>query len=201
MSHPLLKARQLHSRIFAVLAILLLLVSQPMLPPEAPFRQLMLWVGYLLVIVGAFGRVYCTAFIGGRKNARLVRQGPFSIVRNPLYVFSFLALVGVGLESGMLLVVTLLVTAFIFYYQIVVAKEEAYLATKLGEPYEAYLREVPRWLPDFKLWAEPELVESMPKFLRKTAMDAAIFFLALPAFALIAALQNAQILPLWLTLP
>ena len=197
----LLKARQLHSRIFAVVAVLLLLVSQPLMAAEAPLRQIMLWAGYGLVIFGAFGRVYCTAFIGGRKNDEVVRAGPFSIVRNPLYVFSFLALLGVGLQSGMWLVTLLLVGAFVLYYPLVVAKEEAFLKNKFGEPYEAYVREVPRWLPDFKLWNEPEQVDAKPKFLRKTALDAMVFFLPLPAFSLIAQLQAAQILPLWLTLP
>ncbi len=151
----------------------------------------MLWLGYALVIIGAFGRIYCSAFIGGRKNDEVVREGPFSVVRNPLYVFSFLALVGIGLESGMFTLLALLVGAFILYYPLVVDKEEAYLKNKFGEPYAAYKREVPRWKPNFKLWKEPEQVDAKPKFIRRTAMDAAIFFLPLPCFSLIAHAASA----------
>ena len=197
----LLKARQFHSRIFAVLVIGLILVSQPMLHPGTLPRHLMLWSGYILVIFGAFGRIYCSAFIGGRKNDEIVRSGPFSIVRNPLYVFSFLAVVGIGLESGMFLLVTLLCAAFIFYYQIVVAKEEAFLKDKFGAPYEAYLKEVPRWIPKFKLWNEPEQFDAKPKFIRRTAMDAAIFFLPLPCFIFITMMHAYETLPVWFTLP
>jgi len=131
----------------------------------------------------------------------VVREGAFSVVRNPLYVFSFLAVVGIGLESGMITLLALLSAAFIFYYPLVVEKEEAFLQHKFGESYDAYMREVPRWKPDFKIWNEPEQVDAKPKFIRRTAMDAAIFFLPLPAFAIIALFQAHHILPLWLTLP
>ena len=164
-------------------------------------RECLAWLGYAFVIFGAFGRVYCSAFIGGRKNDEVVRAGPFSVVRNPLYVFSFIAMVGIGLQSGMLLVTVVLITAFIFYYPMVVAKEEAYLENKFGEPYAKYKREVPRWIPNMALWSEPEQIDAKPKFIRKTMLDASIFFLPLLCFAIINSLQADKILPVWLTLP
>lgn len=197
----LLKSRQWHSRLFAALTLLLLLISQPWMIAGVFPRECMLWLGYALVIIGAFGRVYCSVFIGGRKNDVVVRDGMFSIVRNPLYVFSFIAVVGIGLESGMFTILALLVGAFVLYYPLVVAKEEAFLAHKFGEAYETYLREVPRWWPNFRLWQEPAQVDAMPKFVRRTMMDALVFFLPLPGFAIIAALQAHGILPAWLTLP
>jgi protein-S-isoprenylcysteine O-methyltransferase Ste14 len=197
----LMKIRQLHSRIFAVFAVGLVLVAAPVLEAGKFPRECMLWVGYALVIVGAMGRAYCSAYIGGRKNDTIVRQGMFSVVRNPLYVFSFLATVGIGLQSGMLSVLVLLAGAYAWYYPKVVAKEEAFLSHKFGESYAAYVREVPRWIPNWKLWHEPDYVEAMPKFIRKTLMDASIFFLAMPCFAIIHALHTHGILPVWLTLP
>ncbi len=200
-NHQLLKARQNHSRIFAVVLVIVLLVSKPMFVEEYFLRECLAWLGYAFVIFGAFGRVYCSAFIGGRKNDEVVRAGPFSVVRNPLYVFSFIAMVGIGLQSGMLLVTVVLITAFIFYYPMVVAKEEAYLENKFGEPYAKYKREVPRWIPNMALWSEPEQIDAKPKFIRKTMLDASIFFLPLLCFAIINSLQADKILPVWLTLP
>lgn len=196
----LLKARQRHSRLFAVAMAALILVSQPTLPIHDGWRILMMLVGYFLVIVGAMGRGYCSAFIGGRKNDTVVRSGPFSIVRNPLYVFSFIATVGIGLQSGMLTVLVLLVAAFMLYYPMVVAKEENFLRHKFGQAYDVYVQEVPRWIPNFKLWNEPETIETQPKFLRKTLMDAVIFFLSLPAFLVFEILHADGFLPVWLTL-
>ena len=197
----LLKERQTHSRIFAVLAVGLIIVSQPLIHPGTLPRQIMLWLGYVLVILGAFGRVYCSAFIGGRKNDEVVRLGPFSIVRNPLYVFSFLAVLGIGLESGMFSLIALLCGAYVLYYPLVVAREEAFLKNKFGEAYEVYLREVPRWFPNLKLWNEPEQFDAKPKFIRRTALDAALFFLPLPCFIVINMMHAMGTLPVWFTLP
>ncbi|MGE3713905.1 MAG: isoprenylcysteine carboxylmethyltransferase family protein [Alphaproteobacteria bacterium] len=196
----LLKARQYHSRIFAVVVVAALLVAEPMMG-WGHMRNFFMLVGYAMIIFGAFGRAYCTVFIGGRKNDVVVRSGPFSVVRNPLYVFSFIAMVGVGLQSGMITLTALLVVAFMFYYPMVVAKEEGFLSHKFGEPYEAYKREVPRWIPNLKLWNEPEHTETQPKFVRRTMGDAAIFFLALPCFILISILQGSGILPVWFVIP
>ncbi len=197
----LIKARQTHSRIFAILAVAFVLVSQPLLDEGSFTRQLMLWLGYLLVIFGAMGRAYCSTYIGGRKNDTVVRAGPFSVVRNPLYVFSFIAVAGIGLQSGMFTLLALLVGAFILYYPLVVEKEEAFLLSKFGPEYETYMREVPRWWPNLSLWKEPDQFDAKPKFIRRTLMDATIFFLPLPCFALIETLHANGILPLWLTLP
>lgn len=197
----LLKARQLHSRLFAVVAILALCITQPEMPQESLTRTMLLWLGYVLVIVGAFGRVYCSAFIGGRKNKRVIRSGPFSVVRNPLYVFSFLATLGIGLQSGMLSVALLLALVYMLYYPWVVKREEAFLRHKFDESYEEYLREVPRWIPNLKLWNEPAESECKPRYIRETMRDALVFFLPFPAFTIIALLQAHEILPIWLTLP
>ncbi len=197
----LLKARQFHSRIFAGALVAVLLVSEPAMTRGAFPRECMLWLGYALVIAGALGRAYCSAFIGGRKNDVVVREGVFAIVRNPLYVFSFLATVGIALQFGSIAVLVLLVCAYVGYYKQVVAKEEAFLTHKFGAQYEAYVREVPRWIPNFALWNEPEQVDAKPKFIRRTLLDAAIFFLPLPAFAIISALHAHQIVPVLLVLP
>jgi protein-S-isoprenylcysteine O-methyltransferase Ste14 len=197
----LLKARQSHSRLFAVPVVLLVLISQPWLTAGVFPRECMLWLGYALVIIGALGRVYSSAYIGGRKNDEVINIGPFSVVRNPLYVFSFLAVAGIGLESGMIWLFVLLTGAYIWYYPAVVAKEEAFLEHKFGDAYRAYMQSVPRWIPNLKLWNEPTHIDAQPKFIRKTLLDALVFFLPMPGFAILTALHAHHILPVWITLP
>ena len=197
----LLKSRQLHSRVFAVALILLLLVCEPMMSLRSDWRAGMYWLGYALVILGTFGRIYSSVYIGGRKNDVIVREGPFGMVRNPLYVFSFIAAAGIGLQSGMIIFFLLLVVSFVMYYPLVVSREEDFLGHKFGESYEVYKKEVPRWLPNLSLWNEPEQVDAKPKFVRNALKDAAVFFLPLPAYALINYMHIQQILPVWLTLP
>lgn len=196
----LLKARQRHSRVFAGIAVALLSVTAPAMDAHAFPRECMLWLGYALVILGAMGRAYCSAYIGGRKNDVIVREGPFAVVRNPLYVFSFLAVAGIGLQSGMWTVLILLAATFMLYYPQVVAKEEAFLTHKFGDAYAQYMRDVPRWIPNFRLWCEPDAIEAQPKFIRRTLMDAAIFFVPMPCFAILNALHAHGIVPVWWTL-
>jgi len=197
----LLKSRQLHSRLFAVALIGTLLVSTPMLASDSLLSSLMHWLGYALVIAGAFGRIYCTAFIGGRKNDEVVRHGPFGMVRNPLYVCSFVAACGIGLQSGMFTVLLVLAGVFVLYYPLVVAREEQFLEHKFGDAYRAYKSEIPRWFPAFSRWNEPEQVDAKPKFIRQSLYDAAVFFMPMPCFALLNYLHANDILPVWLILP
>jgi protein-S-isoprenylcysteine O-methyltransferase Ste14 len=188
-SPGLLKKRQRHSRWFVLLFAPLLVFTIGMAQEDGWQDETMEWTGYFLIILCVLGRSYASVFIGGIKNETVVRQGPFSIVRNPLYVFSFIGTVGVGLQSGRLSIALLLALVFMLYYRFVVAREEAFLLNKFGEPYQNYLREVPRWIPNFSLWSEPAEVVVRPQFVRGTMRDACVFFLAWP---LLEVLEKAQ---------
>jgi protein-S-isoprenylcysteine O-methyltransferase Ste14 len=201
-SEPTLqKTRIKHSRILVAAVMLALLFVRPAGSPDALVALLRDGAGVALVMFGVFGRVYCSLFIGGRKNTLVVRQGPYSVVRNPLYVFSFLAMLGVCLLSGMLALLVVMVAAFVFYYPNVVRREEAFLMAKYGEAYAAYVREVPRWLPCLSLWQQPELVEVKPEFVFKTMRDASVFLCVPLYFYVVELLQAQQVVPVWLMLP
>ncbi len=56
--------------------------------------------GFFLISFCIVGRTWCALYIGGLKNVDLVGMGPYSITRNPLYVFSVIGAVGVGAQLG-----------------------------------------------------------------------------------------------------
>jgi protein-S-isoprenylcysteine O-methyltransferase Ste14 len=198
----LLKKRQKHSRWFALLAVLLMMVTESsMALMHSMWYEAMESLGAVLIGICILGRSYCSAYIGGVKNDVLMREGPFSIVRNPLYVFSFLGLLGIGMFSGMLTVTLFLAVAFTVYYKFVVAREEAFLLNKFGESYQRYLNEVPRWWPKWSLWSEPQELVVRPKFMRRTMQDAMIFFLPFPCFELLNILHDYGVLPVLFVLP
>jgi protein-S-isoprenylcysteine O-methyltransferase Ste14 len=195
MVHPntaptLLKARQRHWRWLTIFIFTLFLLSAGKIRPDTHLHEMMDALGVVLVGLCALGRSYCSLFIGGIKNERVVRSGPFSIVRNPLYVFSFIGLVGIGLQSGMITYLAILVGIFILYYHQVVVREEAFLLNKFGDDYQRYLNEVPRWWANFSLWQEPEEINIRPRFIRYTMRDAMAFIIAYPAFELIEILHR-----------
>lgn len=197
----LLKARIRHSRWFALLLFPIIIFCVGMQSDEGIIHEMMDWTGLYLVIICVLGRVYCSTYIGGIKNEIVVREGPYSIVRNPLYVFSFFGVVGIGLQSGMFTFLSILIVAFILYYRVVVRREEAFLLDKFGDSFALYCREVPRWIPKFTLWHEPVEATVRPKFVRRTILDVVWFFLPMPIFELLEILRDHHVVPIWFTIP
>lgn len=193
----LLKARIGHTRLFAVLLLAALLVSAP----QYQFPAMLWWLGYGLLIAAMLGRALCTLFIGGRKNTEILAIGPYAVVRNPLYVASFLGVVGLGLAWGMISVLAVLVLAFVFYYRQVVAREEAFLRDRFGAGFDDYCAKTPRWWPDWSLWRTPDTISVQPKFVLITLRDAVWFVLALPLIELIKYAQAGGYLPVYFLLP
>jgi protein-S-isoprenylcysteine O-methyltransferase Ste14 len=197
----LLKKRINHTRWFVAALFPLIIFTTGLVSMNAVMDELFDCVGTLLIVTCILGRSYCTAFIGGIKNDIVMQSGPFSVVRNPLYVFSFLGLLGVAVVSDSVAVLIFLMVAFVVYYKQVVAREEAFLLHKFGVIYQNYLNEVPRWLPKWSLWNEPDEIVMRPYFLRHTMIDAMAFLLPLFFFDLIEVLHANNVLPSYLILP
>ena len=158
-------------------------------------------VGYGLLIVCVLGRGWCGAYIGGRKNRELVMTGPFSVVRNPLYVFNFIGAVGVGLSTGIVSFAVVLAILFMLYYGTVVRREEAVLAEKFGASYRDYTQRTPRWIPNFSRWRDSAVLTVNPRFLMLTIRDSAWFFIAPPLLELVEILHRSAVIPTLLRLP
>lgn len=189
------KSRIRHSRYFLLLLLPVIIFGLGYVGDDGFIHESFEWLGYVAVIFAVLGRSYCSLFIGGRKNDVIVAAGPYSVVRNPLYVFSFFGVLGIGLQTGMVLICLILVGAFMLYYRSVIAKEEAFLQHKFGDAYVQYTQRVPRWIPKMSLWVEPEFVEAKPSFIRKTMMDASLFFMAFPLLELLEELHEDGLIP------
>lgn len=190
--------------VLAVLIVVLfaaLLFGQSTFPPGTPVHETIEMFGVLLIFLGIVGRLWSTLYIGGRKSAEVVTGGPYSITRNPLYVFSTVAAAGVGAQigsfSGIILFALLCAGAF----HIVILREERYLKEVLGAPYQAYLAKVPRFFPNLSLYQEGDTGSFKPRLLLNTLLDGLVFLVALPAFELIDGMQQSGMLPVWFTLP
>jgi len=173
--HPLFKTttRRRVSQVFGVAAIVLALTTKSTWLTGGWPTLVLAWLGLILLAVGVFGRLLSTLYIGGRKSSEIVTEGPYGLTRNPLYFFSFLGLLGLGLASANPAFLVVLVLAFALYYPGVFAQEEAKLLRKHGEPYAAYQKRVPRFWPRLTLTRkEPEWVEVSPDRFRSALGDA-----------------------------
>ena len=77
------------------------------------------------------GRIWCLTYSSGYKSSELVTQGPYSVSRNPLYFFSFIGLIGIGLATETFTLTLFLIAFFALVYPAVIAGEEEFLRGKI----------------------------------------------------------------------
>jgi protein-S-isoprenylcysteine O-methyltransferase Ste14 len=111
----------------------------------------------LLGILGAFAgaclRTWASAYLGpfvvqdhSMHGEAIVAAGPYRYLRNPLYLGTLIHTFALALlmpPSGAIFSII----AIVLFELRLIAGEESFLATKLGEPYLAYCAKVPRLIP------------------------------------------------------
>ena len=81
-----------------------------------------------------------------RKNEELAVSGPYARVRNPLYIGSLLAGVGLGVATAHVVLLAVIVTVFLAWFLPVVREEEDHMR-KILPGFIEYEQRVPRFLP------------------------------------------------------
>jgi protein-S-isoprenylcysteine O-methyltransferase Ste14 len=115
--------------------------------------NLLLAAAIMCAFAGAWLRTWGSAYLGAdvmrdtsMRSDGVVADGPYRTMRNPLYLGSWLNLLALALlmpASGAVFAIVMLIG---FHLRLIFS-EEAFLRTKLGEAYCAYLAKVPRILP------------------------------------------------------
>jgi hypothetical protein len=113
-------------------------------------------LGAVLLLVCALGRLWSSLYIVGYKNERLITYGPYSLVRNPLYVFSFCGAIGIGLSAESLVVTAVVLIPFVVWFPIMVIEEERFLAGRYPDEWPAYAASTPRFIPALRTPVVPE---------------------------------------------
>jgi protein-S-isoprenylcysteine O-methyltransferase Ste14 len=186
---------------FIVAGLVFVLVGDSRWPSGSFLHEAIEFFGLGLIILCICGRMICTLYIGGKKIQSLVTDGPYSVVRNPLYTLSIIGAVGAGAQLGSftLAIVTGAVVYLVFL--LVILREEMVLADRFGVAYAEYIARVPRLFPKFSLWRDAEKVEVDPKLVRVTALDASIFLLSIPLAEGFEYLHDIGFLPTLISLP
>jgi len=163
--------------------------------------------GALAALLGAVLRVWGTAWLGtgtvhsfemkagavetgGGGTGAVVAGGPYRFVRNPLYIgfWWMAAALSLFMPPSGALVAMILIT--VFQLRLILG-EEAFLAVKLGEPYLAYRRAVPRLFPRLRTSLPP--AGRKPQWLRSalTELTSIGVFVALAIFAALAIVSES----------
>ncbi|MBI5404549.1 MAG: isoprenylcysteine carboxylmethyltransferase family protein [Ignavibacteriae bacterium] len=133
--------------------------------------------GLPLIIAGEIIRIWAVSYAGsetrttdGVGGSNLVTQGPFSIVRNPLYLGNVLIYTGIGIMSFALFPYLQVfgLIYFTFQYYCIILNEEEYLTKSFSGKFVVYLKSVNRFIP----WKRniPEEIISKLKFDIKSGM-------------------------------
>jgi protein-S-isoprenylcysteine O-methyltransferase Ste14 len=119
----------------------------------AAATPLLLITAGLIAASAVLFRVWGTAYLGaGTVNSatmvagKVMADGPYRYVRNPLYIGVWCMVI--AMTFLMPVTGAAFSAIFITIFAIRLARgEEAFLTARLGEPYRAYLRAVPRFIP------------------------------------------------------
>jgi protein-S-isoprenylcysteine O-methyltransferase Ste14 len=118
--------------------------------------QLVFGIGALLALLAAWIRTWASAYLhssvvkdGDIHTDRLVADGPYRHLRNPLYLGTLLLGISFGLIASTTGFFVLVVGLTVFVSRLI-AREEAELESVQGAAYRRYVRAVPALVPAFE---------------------------------------------------
>jgi len=170
------KYRIFLSRIAAAVSLFFLCSTQSYWNTENETIAFSLFfIGTILVAVASLGRMWCSLYIAGYKDDRLVTEGPYSICRNPLYLFSMIGVVGIGCSTETITFPIVFTILFALYYPFVIKSEEKRLRQLFGAEFREYKKRVPAFFPKISTFVEPENYRVKPAVYRKHIFSALWF--------------------------
>lgn len=109
------------------------------------------WHGIAVCFTGASLRYWASGYL--RKDTRPAVGGPYALVRNPLYLGTYLMAIGTALSIEAWWTLLAMSIFFGAVYHYIILDEETKLQRIFGEPYSKYCQTVPRFIP--RLWPAP----------------------------------------------
>jgi protein-S-isoprenylcysteine O-methyltransferase Ste14 len=195
------KYRTAVSRFAAVILVGILLISHHSFSQKGIYDLFFEISGIFLIGLCVLGRLWASVYISGHKTHRLIVEGPYSVVRHPLYLFSFIGTIGVGLLTENLLILGVLFLLFAGYYPLVILAEEEKLLKKHGEEYLNYMMRVPRFIPKLSLIDEPSSFNVKTIKYRKAFFETIWFIWLYIPLEIIERLHIEGILPVLFRVP
>jgi protein-S-isoprenylcysteine O-methyltransferase Ste14 len=195
------RQRVVVSRIFGVLVLLLALFTAGSFSQGSLTDALHEMLGLFLLTVCSIGRLWSLLYISGYKKRELITEGPYSIVRHPLYVFSLIGAIGIGLASENILVLAVLVTFYLLYYPLTILVEEKKMADKFDQAYLDYIKRTPRFLPKLSLYKSGVQYQINADIFVKSLANGMWFIWIYILLNLIETLQQNGFIPVLLRVP
>lgn len=146
-----MQSRILFTRLLLIPVIAVAIFSHHLHAEGSGWDRMLSLTGLVLLLLAMGGRLWANVHVIGRKDQVLVTDGPFSLVRNPLYLFSLLGFLGVGLAMESVFLAGLFGMVFFATHWPTILAEERKLETLFGAEYSAYRARVPRFVPALRI--------------------------------------------------
>jgi protein-S-isoprenylcysteine O-methyltransferase Ste14 len=159
-------------------------------PVGYPLAVIVLWLarpsfqtilaGAIIGAIGLWIRARAAGYL--QKQQVLTVTGPYSYTRNPLYLGSFILIIGVAVTAHSLPSALILFSYFALFYSFVMRREERELYQHHGIAFQEYARAVPLFFPRLtpaKVSAESVGAFSLAQYKKNREYRAAIGFLLL----------------------
>lgn len=182
-------------RLSFVIAVPLLLFSKSAWDTGSWLSETVDMIGLFLIITAVLGRFWAIIYIGGRKSNLVFQDGPYSIARHPLYLFSTIGTVGFGLMMGSVVLTILLAGITFLILNATAEKEEHFLRETFGGDYDEYAARVPRIIPKFSLFKTEKTSTFSIAALRNNMFDSLVFLGFIPLSEALEALKRLDVLP------
>lgn len=114
------------------------------------------WIGAIIFISGILMGLCCTLLLAAKglgtpspynPPKRLVTEGPYKYMRNPMALSFVVTLMGEGIFFTSPAILAYSVLIFLIYHMAIIPWEERNLERRFGSIYMEYKAKVPRWLP------------------------------------------------------
>ena len=139
---------------YGMAAVVAMVVVHLVVPVAGLAQAPITWLGVPFVAVGLILNIWAgglftrrrTTFKPFAESQRLVRDGPFRLSRNPMYLGMVLAALGIAMLLGTLTpFIVVAGLAWVLHVRFVTV-EEAMLEDAFGDEYRNYRRQVRRWV-------------------------------------------------------
>ena len=135
-------------------------------------------IGFAVMVCGEIIRIWAVSYAGsetrttgGVGGSTLVTQGPYAIIRNPLYAGNVIIYTGVGIMSMALYpwLIIICLIYFTFQYYCIIINEEEYLEKTFPDSFSLYKKHINRIIPSFG--KVPDEIKSDIKFNLKKGLE------------------------------
>ncbi|MDH7603017.1 MAG: isoprenylcysteine carboxylmethyltransferase family protein [Armatimonadota bacterium] len=112
------------------------------------------WIGAPVAVLGELVQIWAASHL--HKDEHLTVSGPYSHVRNPMYIGRFILGLGFFLMTRNPYLIAGYVVLFAVYANLRVGREERRLREIFASDYQKYCAEVRRWFPSLKPYSLSE---------------------------------------------